>query len=59
MYLFSEKDKVIKDINQKVPEYLNYSKIKENTNEYSIKAIVQELATAEVFNEYFEVFRIL
>lgn len=59
MYLFSEKDKVIKDINQKVPEYLNYSKIKENTNEYSIKAIVQELATAEVFNEYFEMFRIL
>lgn len=59
MYLLSEKDKVIKDINQKVPEYLNYSKIKENTNEYSIKAIAQELATAEVFNEYFEMFRIL
>ena len=59
MYLLSEKDKVIKDINQKVTEYLNYSIIKENTNEYSIKAIAQELATAEVFNEYFEVFRIL
>lgn len=59
IYLLSKKDKVIKDINQKVSEYLNYSKIKENTNEYSIKAIAQELATAEVFNEYFETFRIL
>lgn len=59
MYLLFEKDRVIKDINQKVSEYLNYSIIKENTNEYSIKAIAQELATAEVFNEYFEVFKIL
>lgn len=59
MYLFSEKYKVIKDINQKVSEYLSYSIIKENTNEYSIKAIAQKLATAEVFNEYFEIFRIL
>lgn len=59
MYLLSEKDKVIRNINQKVLEYLNYSIIRENTNEYSIKAIAQELATAEVFNEYFEVFRIL
>ena len=33
--------------------------IKENAKEYLIKAIAQELATAEVFNEYFEVFRIL
>lgn len=59
MSLFSEKDKVIKDINKKASEYLNYSIIKENTNEYSIKAIAKELATAEVFNEYFKVFRIL
>ncbi len=59
IFLISQKDKVISDINKKIPEYLNYSLIKENTNEYSIKAIAQELATAEVFNEYFEVFRIL
>lgn len=59
IFLISQKDKVISDINKKISEYLNYSLIKENTNEYSIKAIAQELATAEVFNEYFEVFRIL
>lgn len=31
--------------------------IKENAKEYLIKAIAQELATAEVFNEYLEGFK--
>ena len=48
---------MIENINKKVPKYLDYSTIKENAKEYLIKAIAQELATAEVFNEYLEVFK--
>ena len=58
-YLMDKKDEVIDAISKKVPEYLDSSIIKENTNEFSIKAIAQELATAEIFNEYFDVFKIL
>lgn len=56
-YLMSKKDEVIDAINKKVPEYLNSSMIEENTNDFSIKAISQKLATAEIFNEYLDLFK--